>query len=278
MPWHEYVRLRAARVSKRSRWRRGNDRAGFAPSRSRLASYPNAFARIRALASRACQQAIATAAGKRSGRVRSLTVAARKLPKCLRTNTCACEPRASASDRDGGGETIGQGSLPHGRGSQATQMPSHEYVRLRAARVSKRSRRRRGNDRAGFAPSRSRLVSYPNAFARIRALASRARQQAIATAAGKRSGRVRSLTVAARKLPKCLGTNTCACEPRASASDRDGGGETIGQVRSLTVAARKLPKCLRTNTCACEPRASASDRDGGGETIGQGSLPHGRGS
>src|SRR5579871_446468 len=228
MPWHEYVRLRAARVSKRSRWRRGNDRAGFAPSRSRLASYPNAFARIRALASRACQQAIATAAGKRSGRVRSLTVAARKLPKCLRTNTCACEPRASASDRDGGGETIGQGSLPHGRGSQATQMPSHEYVRLRAARVSKRSRRRRGNDRAGFAPSRSRLVSYPNAFARIRALASRACQQAVWRYAGgplkpgteRTRQTLQTGTIKGRPLPGFPSVPSPCRGPRASRGSR----------------------------------------------------------
>src|SRR5579871_6597455 len=65
---------------------------------------------IRALASRARQQAIVTALA--GWWQRSLTVAARKLPS---RDTCACEPRASASDRDCFSGVVA--TLPHGRGS-----------------------------------------------------------------------------------------------------------------------------------------------------------------
>jgi len=79
----------------------------FAPSRSRLVSYLRA---IRALASRARQQAVLTALA--AWRQRSLTVAARKLPS---RDTCACEPRALASGLDCfSGVAV---TLPHGRGS-----------------------------------------------------------------------------------------------------------------------------------------------------------------
>jgi len=73
-------------------------------------------------------------------------------------------------------------------------------------------------------------------------------------AAGKRSGRVRSLTVAARKLPeaaartytKYVSRDTGGCEPRASASDAQSLRKSLPQPQQAVVGWRMfslLPGC-----------------------------------
>src|SRR5579871_3701237 len=115
----------------------------------------------------------------------------------------------------------------------------------------------------GNAPSRSRLVSYPNAFAGyVRLRAARVSKRSLIR------GRKRSLTVAARKLPKYVRAI------RAPASRaRQQAITNQSAKRSLTVAARKLPKCVRAIRAPASRARQQAITHQRAET-----LPHGRGS
>src|SRR5579871_2139276 len=221
---------------------------GNAPSRSRLVSYPNAFAGyVRLRAARVSKRSLIR------GWRRSLTVAARKLPKYVRAiPALASRARQQAITNQNGGDYPSRSRLVGYPNAFA------RYVRLRAARVSKRSL-----FRGGDAPSRSRLVSYPNTFARyLRLRAARVSKRSLIRR------RRRSLTVAARKLPKCVRAI------RALASRARQQAITIQRRRrSLTVAARKLPKYVRAiRALASRARQQAITNQRAA------TLPHGRGS
>jgi len=184
-------------------------------------TYPNTFRAIRVLASRARQQAITNQRPEALPHGRGSY-----LPKYVSRDTCASEPRASASDHGSEGErrslTVAARTYPN----------TFRAIRVLASRALQQAIT---DQRVRDAPSRSRLVPTQIRFVRYVCLRA-ARVSKRPRIGGETLPHGRS-----SYLPKYVSGDTCASEPRASASDYESGGER----RSLTVAARTYPNTFR---------------------------------